>query len=169
MCLYPDLGIELQTGRFTLGCCSCKSGPCIGTDGHANVTLQVGSRVERCRATYGGGVGVFAGSAAKILDGSVLSECHGTSWAGGAFISGSGVPCHAEFVQSSILNCSGGFWVFMDSTLLATNCVRVPCSNLHTPLDRLPVAISPACPQSWHTDRRRLRIVFVWRRAGTYS
>ena len=134
MCLYPDLGIELQTGRFTLGCCSCKSGPCIGTDGHANVTLQVGSRVERCRATYGGGVGVFAGSAAKILDGSVLSECHGTSWAGGAFIWCMNVPCHAEFVQSSILNCSalnaGGFYSG-GASLLAANSVRCATARTH--------------------------------------
>ena len=113
---------------------SCHLDTFIGTDGHANVTLRGGSRVERCRATYGGAVGVFEGSAAKILDGSVLSECHGTSWAGGAFIWCMNVPCHAEFVQSSILNCSalnaGGFYSG-GASLLAANSVRCATARTH--------------------------------------
>ena len=52
----------------------------------ANLTLQGGSRVERCRA-HGGigqaGGGLFAWEAdVALLEGSVLSECHAT-WLGG--------------------------------------------------------------------------------------
>ena len=125
---------------------SCHLATFILTGGHANVTLRGGSRVERCRAFYGGAVGVFEGSSSKILDGSVLSECHGTSWGGGAMILCYNVPCHAEFVQSSILNCSaqnaGGFYSNA-APLLAVNSVRcatarthciVPISGLQTPM-----------------------------------
>ena len=48
----------------------------------ANLTLQGGSRVERCLASYGGGLFAWDADAA-LLEGSVLSECHATSRAGG--------------------------------------------------------------------------------------
>ena len=133
---------------------SCHLATFIGTGGHANVTLRGGSRVERCHATYGGAVGVFEGSAAKILDGSVLSECHGTSWAGGVMIMcyNKAAPCHAEFVQSSILNCSsqnaGGFYSG-GATVLAANSVRCATARTHhkVPIRGLHSAVAfPPCP-----------------------
>ena len=96
-------------------------------DGHANLTLQGGSRVERCRAEYfGGAVAVYEGSSAKILEGSVLNECHAET-VGGLDIWCPSEACQAEFVESSILNCSssrsmGGFF-FTGSTLLCQNSV----------------------------------------------
>ena len=48
----------------------------------ANLTLQGGSRVERCLASYGGGLFAWDADAA-LLEGSVLSECHAISSAGG--------------------------------------------------------------------------------------
>ena len=48
----------------------------------ANLTLQGGSRVERCLARWGGGL--FASEAdVALLEGSVLSECHATNYGGG--------------------------------------------------------------------------------------
>ena len=41
----------------------------------ANVTLQGGSRVERCLAHAGGGIYAWEADVA-LLEGSVLSECH---------------------------------------------------------------------------------------------
>ena len=41
----------------------------------ANLTLQGGSRVERCLAEQGGGLYVWEAEIA-LLEGSVLSECH---------------------------------------------------------------------------------------------
>ena len=41
----------------------------------ANLTLQGGSRVERCLADWGGGLAAFEAEIA-LLEGSVLSECH---------------------------------------------------------------------------------------------
>ena len=48
----------------------------------ANLTLQGGSRVERCLADYGGGLMAYEADVA-LLEGSVLSECHAISSAGG--------------------------------------------------------------------------------------
>ena len=48
----------------------------------ANLTLQGGSRVERCFAGLGGGLMSFQADVA-LLEGSVLSECHAISSAGG--------------------------------------------------------------------------------------
>ena len=48
----------------------------------ANLTLQGGSRVERCLADYGGGLFAWEGDVA-LLEGSVLSECHANTRAGG--------------------------------------------------------------------------------------
>ena len=47
----------------------------------ANLTLQGGSRVERCLADWGGGLSAFEADIA-LLEGSVLSECR-ASFAGG--------------------------------------------------------------------------------------
>ena len=47
----------------------------------ANLTLQGGSRVERCLADWGGGLAAFEAEIA-LLEGSVLSECR-ASIAGG--------------------------------------------------------------------------------------
>ena len=48
----------------------------------ANLTLQGGSRVERCLADHGGGLFAWEADVA-LLKGSVLSECHAISSAGG--------------------------------------------------------------------------------------
>ena len=48
----------------------------------ANLTLQGGSRVERCLARWGGGVFAWEADVA-LLEGSVLSECHAIASAGG--------------------------------------------------------------------------------------
>ena len=48
----------------------------------ANLTLQGGSRVERCLADWGGGLSAFEADIA-LLEGSVLSECHAKSIGGG--------------------------------------------------------------------------------------
>ena len=48
----------------------------------ANLTLR-GSRVERCRALYGGAVNAYSSCHVDILEGSVLSECHAASYSGG--------------------------------------------------------------------------------------
>ena len=48
----------------------------------ANLTLQGGSRVERCLARWGGGAAALEADVA-LLEGSVLSECHAISSAGG--------------------------------------------------------------------------------------
>ena len=47
----------------------------------ANLTLQGGSRVERCLADWGGGLSAFEADIA-LLQGSVLSECR-ASFGGG--------------------------------------------------------------------------------------
>ena len=48
----------------------------------ANLTLQGGSRVERCLARWGGGVFAWEADVVALLEGSVLSECR-ASFAGG--------------------------------------------------------------------------------------
>ena len=48
----------------------------------ANLTLQGGSRVERCLARDGGGLYAWEADVA-LLEGSVLSECHAISSTGG--------------------------------------------------------------------------------------
>ena len=48
----------------------------------ANLTLQGGSRVERCLAAIGGGLFAWKADVA-LLEGSVLSECRAISRAGG--------------------------------------------------------------------------------------
>ena len=48
----------------------------------ANLTLQGGSRVERCLAGQGGGLYAWEAEIA-LLEGSVLSECHAISSTGG--------------------------------------------------------------------------------------
>ena len=47
----------------------------------ANLTLQGGSRVERCLARWGGGAAAWEADVA-LLEGSILSECR-ASFAGG--------------------------------------------------------------------------------------
>ena len=49
---------------------------------NANLTLR-GSRIERCRAVYGGGIEAYQYCHVDILEGSVLSECHAVETAGG--------------------------------------------------------------------------------------
>ena len=49
----------------------------------ANLTLQGGSRVERCLADWGGGVFAWEADVVALLEGSVLSECHATILGGG--------------------------------------------------------------------------------------
>ena len=48
----------------------------------ANLTLQGGSRVERCLAVHGGGLIAWEADVA-LLEGSVLSECHAIEYDGG--------------------------------------------------------------------------------------
>ena len=48
----------------------------------ANLTLQGGSRVERCLAEQGGGLCAWEEAEIALLEGSVLSECR-ASFAGG--------------------------------------------------------------------------------------
>jgi hypothetical protein len=48
----------------------------------ANLTLQGGSRVERCLADYGGGLMALEADVA-LLEGSILSKCHATDIGGG--------------------------------------------------------------------------------------
>ena len=48
----------------------------------ANLTLQGGSRVERCLAHSGGGIYAWEADVA-LLEGSVLSECHAMDGDGG--------------------------------------------------------------------------------------
>ena len=48
----------------------------------ANLTLQGGSRVERCLAAIGGGLFAWKADVA-LLEGSVLSECHAIESGGG--------------------------------------------------------------------------------------
>ena len=48
----------------------------------ANLTLQGGSRVERCLAGVGGGLATWEADVA-LLEGSILSECHATDIGGG--------------------------------------------------------------------------------------
>ena len=48
----------------------------------ANLTLQGGSRVERCLAGQGGGLYAWEAEIA-LLEGSVLSECHAIAYDGG--------------------------------------------------------------------------------------
>ena len=49
---------------------------------HANVTLKGRSRVERCEAGRGGGMLAYRSDVA-LLDGCIVSECRGGSFAGG--------------------------------------------------------------------------------------
>ena len=59
----------------TIADCASVSGGGVGAFRHANVTLQGGSRIERCNATgFGGGIVLYYGSHVELLD-SVLSEC----------------------------------------------------------------------------------------------
>ena len=48
----------------------------------ANLTLQGGSRVERCLAYWGGGLYAWEADVA-LLEGSILSECHAIDRGGG--------------------------------------------------------------------------------------
>ena len=58
------------------------AGGCVFAHDHANLTLR-GSRIERCRAFYGGGVEAAEYCHVDILEGSVLSECHASEFNGG--------------------------------------------------------------------------------------
>ena len=65
-------------------CASIATGKTVGGGAYveqANLTLQGGSRVERCLAHYGGGIYAWEADVA-LLEGSVLSECH-TNGVGG--------------------------------------------------------------------------------------
>ena len=66
-------------------CASIATGKTVGGGAYveqANLTLQGGSRVERCLARWGGGVFAWEADVA-LLEGSVLSECHAISSTGG--------------------------------------------------------------------------------------
>ena len=59
-------------------CASIATGKTVGGGAYveqANLTLQGGSRVERCLAHSGGGIYAWEADVA-LLEGSVLSECH---------------------------------------------------------------------------------------------
>ena len=59
-------------------CASIATGKTVGGGAYveqANLTLQGGSRVERCLAEQGGGLYAWEAEIA-LLEGSVLSECH---------------------------------------------------------------------------------------------
>jgi hypothetical protein len=108
-------------------------GGVIATD-YANVTLQGGSRVERCLALLrGGALRVDTGSHAEI-EGSILHECNSTYQGGGISV---GAYAHVRMLQSSILRCGQswevGIMVSQDSTLLATSSVRALRIKLHVP------------------------------------
>ena len=65
-------------------CASIATGKTVGGGAYvdqANLTLQGGSRVERCLAHSGGGIYAWEADVA-LLEGSVLSECR-ASFAGG--------------------------------------------------------------------------------------
>ena len=60
-------------------CASIATGKTVGGGAYveqANLTLQGGSRVERCLADWGGGVFAWEAGVVALLEGSVLSECH---------------------------------------------------------------------------------------------
>ena len=93
---------------------------------HANVTLQGGSRIERCRAVkWGGGMVVYDGAYAELLEGSIVSECSSRTTGGVDVYLG---HSHLRMVQSSILNCSahrcGGVAAMDHASVLAINSVR---------------------------------------------
>ena len=92
----------------TIADCASVSGGGVGAFRHANVTLQGGSRIERCNATgFGGGIVLYYGSHVELLD-SVLSEC--------------------------LADRNGGLDVWEGGHLLATNSVRgVDRSNTRAP------------------------------------
>ena len=82
----------------TIANCASVSGGGVGASPHANVTLQGGSRIERCNATsWGGGIAVYYDSHVELLD-SILSEC--------------------------LAATTGGVDVWKGGHLLATNSVR---------------------------------------------
>ena len=98
----------------------------ICASGHANITLQDGSRVERCVAQgRSGGLQVYEGSHAELLHSSI-HDCSANDAGGAIYLNDASM----QMMQSSILNCSasekGGVWIAAGSTLLATNCVRAP-------------------------------------------
>ena len=103
--------------------------------GHANVTLQGGSRIERCRATrFGGAMGVYDGAYAELLEGSILSECSSRTGGGVDLYLG---HSHLQMVQSSIVNCSaqrcGGLCSSDLSSVLAINSVRSAIARTQAP------------------------------------
>ena len=85
----------------TIADCAADCGGGVGASHHANVTLQGGTRIERCNAIYGGGFVTYFGSHVE-MEGSVIGECHAST--------------------------SGGFDIWAPSrpfsTLLARNSVR---------------------------------------------
>ena len=82
----------------------------------ANLTLQGGSRVERCLADFGGGLSALEADVA-LLEGSVLSECHAISWAGGLRAR---LVAHVERAQPTQAWLLGGHRAARDtSSLLA--------------------------------------------------
>ena len=65
-------------------CASIATGKTVGGGAYvdqANLTLQGGSRVERCLAHSGGGIYAWEADVA-LLEGSVLSECHANGMGG---------------------------------------------------------------------------------------
>ena len=104
----------------------------------ANLTLQGGSRVERCLADWGGGLAAFEAEIA-LLEGSVLSECHAISYAGGLHARLS----RGRMMQSAIVNCTASRMMAALATIggsfLAIDSVRA------LRLERGPRA--PYCPK----------------------
>ena len=82
----------------------------------ANLTLQGGSRVERCLAEQGGGLYAWEAEIA-LLEGSVLSECHATNRGGGLRAR---LVAHVERAQPTQAWLLGGHRAARDtSSLLA--------------------------------------------------
>ena len=107
----------------------------INANDHANVTLQDGSRIERCRAArWGGAMAVYDGAYAELLEGSILSECSSGTAGGVDIYKGHSM---LRMVQSSILNCSarrcGGVSAMDQCSVLATNSVRSAIARTQAP------------------------------------
>ena len=83
-------GARAVLQESTIADCAAPAGGGVGASRHANVTLQGGSRIERCNASlWGGGIVMYRGSHVE-MDGSVIRECHAFQMSGGFDIWGGG-------------------------------------------------------------------------------
>ena len=155
LCLYPDSRLELRTGRFTLVCYTHAIWP--------RSSVQGATPTSRCGAAAGSSAAMQltvaqwgSSRAPPRRSWTAASSASATAPAGrgGVMIMcyNKAAPCHAEFVQSSILNCSsqnaGGFYSG-GATVLAANSVRCATARTHhkVPIRGLHSAVAfPPCP-----------------------